>query len=329
MYCPSGLSSGIDAAPGAKKITSMHRLPDMSPDLMASIGPADPSFVVWETPAGVAPSRVVAAVPHAGRRYPPELLNASRVPLDQMRFLEDACVDLLATGLPARGIPVLVSCVARAFVDLNRAEDELDPLMFADWAEGGPRQAESLRALPSARVAAGLGCLPRIAADGRDFYRRKLTRAEARARLDTVYRPYHQHLARRLAETHAVWGEAILLDLHSMPSRLNGAPVAADFVLGNRHGASCAEWVTSAVEASLQRCGFRVARNMPYAGGHVTQLHGQPHRHRHALQVEVSRALYLDETRLRPTAGVDRVRQALAEAVSVLTGLAPPQAHAP
>jgi len=310
----------------------MQSPPPSPSELLTSVGSASPAFTLWSPPAGRAATRVVAAVAHAGRRYPPELLAASRLSLEHLRQLEDAYVDVLARDLPQVGVPVLVSDVARAFVDLNRAEDEIDPLMIADWekdlphsdwAEGGLRHTIQLAAQPSARVAAGLGCLPKIAADGRELYRRKLTRAEARARLDTVYQPYHRRLAALIADTHSVWGEAILLDLHSMPSRLNGKPIGADIVLGNRHGATCAEWVTQAVEACFSTAGFRVARNAPYAGGHVTQMHGAPHRRRHALQIEVCRSLYLDESNLKLTRGVDRVRQCLTEAARLLTGLEP------
>lgn len=260
-------------------------------------------------------SRVVAAVAHAGRRYPPELLSATRLTLPVLRQFEDAYVDVLAAGVTATGASLLIAEVARAWVDLNRAEDELDPTMFADWAEGGV----TLQSRPSARVQAGLGTLPRVGPDGRDIYRRKLSQADAQERLASVYRPYHETLASLVRQAREAHGEVVLLDLHSMPSRLHGKPAGVDAVIGNRQGTSAAEWVTARVEDTLTAHGLKVVRNTPYAGGHVTGLHGEPHRQRHAIQIELNRALYMDEPSLtlrrdhgRVAAAIQAVAAALA-----------------
>ena len=278
------------------------------------IGPPVPAFS-WRP--GHLETALVCASPHSGRRYPMELIGACRAPVASLRRLEDAYVDLLAEDAPFAGAGLLCAEVARAYVDLNREETELDPVMFCDWAEGGivpaPRQ--------SPRVAAGLGCLPRVGVDGREIYRRKLTRAEAAERLEGVYRPYHQRLADEMRQTATANGFAVLLDLHSMPSHVHGRPIGADMVIGDRYGASCAPVVIETAERLLRAAGFSVRRNSPYAGGHVTAMHGAPRRGRHVLQLEINRALYMDEATLEPHDGFARVRAALGDLFGALIGM--------
>ncbi len=253
---------------------------------------------------------LVFASPHSGRRYPPELLASTRISLISLRRSEDAYVDELFAGAAAHGAAVLSATVARAYLDLNRDATELDPDMFE---ERPPHVMSS-----SARVQAGLGAIPRITGDGQSIYRRKLSLAEAERRLATIYRPYHAILADLLMETRAQFGCAILVDCHSMPSSARGAH-SPDIVLGDRFGASCHPSVTALAEATLRRLGYRVARNSPFAGGHTTQIHGRPAQQTHALQIEINRALYLDERTLERTQGFARVRadmSRLAEALS-------------
>jgi N-formylglutamate amidohydrolase len=255
-------------------------------------------------------SPLLFASPHSGRRYPADLLASTRISLISLRRSEDAYVDELFAGAAAHGAAVLSATVARAYVDLNRDADELDPEMFEERPP---------RALPAtARVQAGLGAIPRITGDGQSIYRRKLSLAEAERRIAAVYRPYHALLAGLIAETRDQFGCAIVVDCHSMPSSARGAH-SPDIVLGDRFGASCHPSVTALAEATLRRLGYRVARNAPFAGGHTTQLYGRPGAGAHALQVEISRALYLDERTLERTSGFTRVRadmSRLAEALS-------------
>ena len=128
-------------------------------------------------------------------------------------------------------------------------------------------------------------------------------------------------LANLVAETKVLFGCAVLVDCHSMPSSARGAH-APDIVLGDRFGASCHASVTALVEATLRRSGYRVARNTPFAGGHTTQTYGRPSQRLHALQIEINRALYIDERTLERTTGFTRVRgdmSRLAEALSAAT----------
>ncbi len=266
----------------------------------------------------------VFASPHSGRSYPDSLLARTRLDATTLRRSEDAFVDELFAGAIDMGAPLLAAQFPRAFLDVNRGPAELDVGMF-DSALGVPVDA------PSARVTAGLGVIPRIVRDGAEIYRGKLKSGEADARLEQLYRPYHRALAALMEETRAQFGMAILIDCHSMPSALS----VPDIVLGDRYGASAAPALTAHAEAAFLRAGFSVARNSPYAGGHSTVLYGRVGSGWHALQIEINRALYLDEERIakRPTFDMLRVRlmramQALVELPQSLRALPPslPQA---
>lgn len=270
----------------------------------------EPPFVLIEPLRRTAP--LIFASPHSGRRYPPELLADARVSLISLRRSEDAYVDELFAGAAAHGAAVLSASVGRAYVDLNRDAAELDPEMFDERPPPSPQNN-------SARVQAGLGAIPRISGDGQTIYRRKLALSEADRRINTVHRPYHAMLQNLVAETKEQFGCAVLIDCHSMPNNSRGAH-APDIVLGDRFGASCHPSVTALVEATLRRQGYRVARNTPFAGGHTTQSYGRPAARVHAIQIEINRALYVDERTLERTNGYARVRgdmTRLAEALSV------------
>jgi N-formylglutamate amidohydrolase len=184
----------------------------------------------------------------------------------------------------------------RAFLDPNREPFELDPGMFAD-------------ALPSFvktrtdRVRAGFGTIARVVSTGAEIYRERLCFAEAEARVRTLYQPYHEALERLIETTLERFGAALIIDCHSMPSiggpsdKDPGQP-RTDIVLGDRHGTSCAPHITALAESTLRRLGYKVARNDPYAGAHTLIRYGRPDRHVHALQIELNRALYVDEARL-------------------------------
>lgn len=269
----------------------------------------EPPFVLIEPLRRTTP--LIFASPHSGRRYPAELLADARVSLISLRRSEDAYVDELFAGAAAHGACVLSGTVARAYVDLNRDPAELDPEMFDERPPPSPQSN-------SARVQAGLGAIPRISGDGQTIYRRKLALSEAERRISSVHRPYHALLQNLVTETKEQFGCAVLIDCHSMPNNARGAH-APDVVLGDRFGASCHPSVTALAEATLRRLGYRVARNTPFAGGHTTQSYGRPAAHVHALQIEINRALYVDERTLERTNGYARVRAdmtRLAEALS-------------
>lgn len=254
---------------------------------------------------------LVIASPHSGREYPPAFLAASRLSLAQLRRAEDAFVDKLLDGI--EGVPVLRARHGRAFLDLNRAEDELDPAMFDALAPLVPRHTD--------RVAAGLGVLPRVAAQGMDIYRRRIPGTEAEARLAALHRPWHARIAELLARAKARHGYAILLDCHSMPRPAGTLP--PQIVLGDRFGTSAAPELVDVMERHFVAAGWRVARNAPYAGGHTTEFHAAAAAGIHAVQIEIDRNLYMDTQRLAQHEGFAKVAEQLTGLVKMLVGYAP------
>jgi len=252
----------------------------------------------------------VFASPHSGRRYPASLLERTQLDTTTLRRSEDAFVDELFAGAVGLGAPLLAAHFPRAFLDVNRSMAELDAAMF-DGALDVPVDT------PSPRVTAGLGVIPRIVRDRAEIYRGKLDRREADSRLTALYKPYHQALAALMEETRVRFGVAVLIDCHSMPSALS----VPDIVLGDRYGASASPQLTARAEAALVREGFSVARNTPYAGGHTTTLYGRVASGCHALQIEINRALYLDEDRIAKRLSFDSVRTRLTRAMRTLTAI--------
>jgi len=272
----------------------------------------EPPFVLIEPIRRTAP--LIFASPHSGRRYPADLLANCRIGLLSLRRTEDAYVDELFAGAAAHGACVLSAQIARAYVDLNRDPAELDLDMFDE------RPAQS-GAKASARVQAGLGAIPRISGDGQSIYRRKLAWSDGQHRIAAIHRPYHGMLQNLVDETKALFGCSVLIDCHSMPSSARGAQ-APDIVLGDRFGASCHPSVTALVEATLRKLGYRVARNTPFAGGHTTQSYGRPSHRTHALQIEINRALYVDERTLERTNGYARIRADMGRLAEALAAAA-------
>lgn len=263
--------------------------------------PFDKPFEVFE-PSGAA-NRLVFNSPHSGRAYPRCLLGDSRLDERGLRRSEDFLVDALFSHASVIGAPLLVAHFPRAYLDVNREPYELDPRMF----DGRLPTFANTRSL---RVAGGLGTVPRIVGDGHEIYRRRLPVAEAMMRIETIYRPYHATLRRLVERAKACFGEAVLIDCHSMPSASLGADHAArpDIVLGDRYGASCAPQIVDLAQDIFESLGYVVARNRPYAGGFITEHYGQPASGGHALQVEINRALYMDEAALAPNDGFEGVK---------------------
>jgi len=247
---------------------------------------------------------VVVASPHSGATYPADFLAQAALPVAALRRAEDAFVDELFRSAPALGMPLLAARFPRSYVDANREPYELDPGMF----EGPLPRPLNHR---TTRVAAGLGMIPRVAASGEAIYRGRVPSDEIEYRLETCWRPYHTALSMAVERTYSVFGGALLVDAHSMPSSASGIGLRdreqrIDIVLGDNHGEACAPHVVDHVDRFLSANGLRVLRNQPYAGGFTTQRYGRPALGRHALQIEINRALYMDEARHErlPTFGV-------------------------
>ncbi len=263
----------------------------MPPDTAHAVEP--PIEVVQPTQL-TAP--LVFSSPHSGSFYPPGFIAASRLDPVMLRRSEDAFVDELFAGAPEAGAPLLKARFPRAFIDPNREPYELDPGMFADALPTWVNRA-------SPRVGAGLGTIARVVANGAEIYRGKLAFAEAEARIEALYRPYHNALAALLDATVERFGRVLLIDCHSMPAvggpmdRDPGKP-RVDFVLGDAHGVSCARPVMDWAEARLRSFGYTVSRNDPFAGGFITRHYGRPATGRHTLQIEINRRLYMEEDRI-------------------------------
>lgn len=289
----------------------MDRLSEPAVSQPPSPAPPDgfPAAVRVHRPSGAAGWLVVASA-HSGRHYPQEMVAASRLDPHALRRSEDAFVDALFADAPLLGAPLVTTDYARAFVDLNRARDEIDPLLF-DGVDASQPGARSLR------VVAGLGVVPRSVGDGEGIYARRLPWAEAARRLALVYDPYHDALAATLDAARSQHGASLLLDCHSMPRAATG-PNGPDVVLGDRFGAACAPQVTATAAAVLREAGLVVARNAPYAGGHATGLHGRPAFASQALQIEINRGLYLVEGALTLKPSFAALRTVMAQLVTAL-----------
>ena len=231
---------------------------------------------------------------HSGTHYPDRFLKLIRLDRMSIRQSEDTHVDELFGRAPNLGALFLRACFPRAYLDVNREPYELDPQMFD---EALPQHLKT----DSPRVAAGLGTLARVVAENKPIYREPLSFADAQMRIEGIYRPYHATLQKLLGETLNRFGVAILIDCHSMP-KLTGTTRGAtpDVVLGDRFGATCDRAIVNEIENFFTEAGLNVVRNKPYAGGYITRSYGKPDFAIHALQIEISRHLYMsEETRLK------------------------------
>jgi N-formylglutamate amidohydrolase len=262
---------------------------------------------------------LVFSSPHSGRDYPAAFVAESRLDPQSLRRSEDSFVDELFASVVNWGAPLLSARFPRAYCDPNREPYELDPAMFSGQL---PHYANTR----SPRVVAGLGTIARVVATGAEIYKGKLPVAEVERRVGLYYRPYHRRLAALLEETRLRFGWSLLVDCHSMPSI--GGPMdrdvglsRVDVVLGDCYGASCAPVITEVVEDAFRQRGYRVVRNTPYAGGFTTRNYGQPRHHSHALQIEINRALYMDEAQHSKLPSFSRLAADLEGVVAALAGL--------
>lgn len=248
---------------------------------------------------------VIVASPHSGRHYPWSFIRRTVLDERAIRSSEDAFVDMLVAEAPALGAPLLAAEYPRAFVDLNRSNDELDPAVI----EGVRRSAVN------PRISSGLGVIPRVVAGGRVIYRGKLSRTEAEERIEKVWQPYHSCLEGLVRESLEDCGESVLLDFHSMPHEaldaMSRGPGQArpDVVLGDRFGASAAVAIVDRLEAGFAAAGLVVSRNSPFAGAYIAQNYGRPSRGRHAVQIEIDRSLYMNEQLIRPNGNFQSVKK--------------------
>lgn len=255
-----------------------------------SDGEVSPPFIITEPAVWRAP--IIFNSPHSGSVYPGEFLAASRIDLPTLRRSEDSFMDELIGALGDRGFPVACVNFPRSYVDVNREPYELDPRMFNG-------RLPSFANTRSMRVAGGLGTIPRVVGDGQEIYRERLGVDDALGRIELLYKPYHRALRRLINKAHHLFGVAILVDCHSMPSVgiSRDEPPRPDVVIGDRYGTSCAPILRDGIEETFSALGYSIARNKPYAGGFITEHYGNPASGLHTIQIELNRAVYMDERR--------------------------------
>ena len=260
----------------------------------------DPPFEILEPIEWRSP--VVFNSPHSGRVYPPAFLAAARLDLATLRRSEDSFVDELFAGVVRRGHPLMRAHFPRCYVDVNREPYELDPRMF----DG---RLPSFANTRSMRVAGGLGTVARVVGEAQEIYHERLPVSEALRRIEGLYKPYHRALRRLMSGIHRDFGAAVLVDCHSMPSAVGAKDdrPRADVVIGDRYGTSCVGAVADTMEETLRGLGYSVNRNKPYAGGFITEHYGNPASGLHSVQLEVNRALYMDERRFERAASFVRL----------------------
>jgi len=260
-------------------------------------------------------SAVVFASPHSGRNYPAAFIRQSRLDRLNLRRSEDAFIDEAFIAAPDFGAPLLRAHFPRAYVDANRSPWELDPSMFSD-------PLPDYVTTQSPRIAAGLGTIPKIVANGEPIYAGKLSFKQALQRMQQHYLPYHHALRKLVSDTQEQFGGCLLVDCHSMPSLGNRqGQKLADIIIGDGHGNACAKEIIDHVMSLFRSFGYTVALNKPYAGGYTTRHYGQPKAGLHTFQIEINRALYMDEKKIERGPGLANLIRNVRQLIDALTSI--------
>ncbi len=259
---------------------------------------------------------VVFSSPHSGRCWPRAFVEQSPLSFEALRLSEDFLVDRLFAAAPDHGFWLYAAQRPRAWLDLNRDPRELDPEMFA---EPLPPYA----VIESERVQAGLGVIPRIVAEGKEIHARPLTWREAKRRLSEGYYPWHMGLQALLEGLRRRWGQAVLVDCHSMPASAarSMTPLGGrkpHIILGDGEGRSCSPLLMDTLHDLFAREGYTVSRNRVYTGGFITRHYGLEGLGFHAIQIEINRELYMEEGVCRTTAGFERLKAAIERVLAAL-----------
>jgi N-formylglutamate deformylase len=260
-------------------------------------------------------SGVVFALPHSGRDYGVSFLNQSILDKISIRSSEDAFLDQLIDGIEKYGAPKIVANAPRAFIDLNRSTDELDPALISGIKNN----------IRNPRISSGLGVIPRVVSHGREIYRGKLSLEQAQSRIKYYWKPYHKDLANLLKRAQSIYGQSLLIDMHSMPheavSTQSSFIRAPEIIVGDRFGMSSDPEFTNLIVSILKQHGFRVAKNTPFAGAFITKHHGKIKERTHAIQLEIDRSLYMDEERISPNSGFKKLKSKLFPALIQISSL--------
>ena len=260
-------------------------------------------------------SGVVFALPHSGRDYGVSFLNQSILDKISIRSSEDAFLDQLIDGIEKYGAPKIIANAPRAFIDLNRSTDELDPALISGIKNN----------IRSPRISSGLGVIPRVVSHGKEIYRGKLSLEQAQSRIEYYWKPYHRDLANLLKRAQSIYGQSLLIDMHSMPheavSTQSSFIKAPEIVVGDRFGMSSDPEFTNLIVSILKQHGFRVAKNTPFAGAFITKHHGKIKDRTHAIQLEIDRSLYMDEEQISPNSGFEKLKSQLFPALIQISSL--------
>lgn len=260
-------------------------------------------------------SGVVFALPHSGRDYGVSFLNQSILDQLSIRSSEDAFLDQLIDGIEKYGAPKIIANAPRAFIDLNRSTDELDPALISGIKNN----------IKNPRISSGLGVIPRVVSHGKEIYRGKLSFEQAQSRIKYYWKPYHTDLSNLLQRSQSVFGQSLLIDIHSMPheavSMQSSFIKPPEIVVGDRFGMSSDPEFTNLVISILKQHEFKVAKNTPFAGAFITKHHGKVKKRIHALQLEIDRSLYMDEEKISPNSEFEELKTRLFPALIQISSL--------
>jgi len=260
-------------------------------------------------------SGVVFALPHSGRDYGLSFLNQSILDQLSIRSSEDAFLDQLIDGIEKYGAPKIIANAPRAFIDLNRSTDELDPALISGIKNN----------MRNPRISSGLGVIPRVVSHGKEIYRGKLSFEQAQSRIKYYWKPYHTDLSNLLQRSQSVFGQSLLIDIHSMPheavSTQSSFIKPPEIVVGDRFGMSSDPEFTNLVISILKQHKFKVAKNTPFAGAFITKHHGKVKKRIHALQLEIDRSLYMDEEKISPNSEFEELKTRLFPALIQISSL--------
>ena len=260
-------------------------------------------------------SGVVFALPHSGRDYGVSFLNQSILDQLSIRSSEDAFLDQLIDGIEKYGAPKIIANAPRAFIDLNRSTDELDPALISGIKNN----------IKNPRISSGLGVIPRVVSHGKEIYRGKLSFEQAQSRIKYYWKPYHTDLSNLLQRSQSVFGQSLLIDIHSMPheavSTQSSFIKPPEIVVGDRFGMSSDPEFTNLVISILKQHEFKVAKNTPFAGAFITKHHGKVKKRIHALQLEIDRSLYMDEEKILPNSEFEELKTRLFPALIQISSL--------
>jgi N-formylglutamate deformylase len=266
--------------------------------------------VLWRRDPQAAEVPLVFDSPHSGSHYPGNFRFCC--PFDVLRTAEDTYVDELYAAAPELGATLIAAVFPRSYLDPNRAVDDLDTALIDEpW----PSPLK-----PSHRTRAGLGLVRRVARTGTPIYDRKLSISEILARVEQYHVPYHRVLDEACSRLHGKFGVVWHVNCHSMPSQRSAKKggQCADFVLGDRDGTTCEPGFTDFVAGVLRARGYTVRINEVYKGVEIVKRQGRPAERRHSLQIEVDRALYMNQKTLEKSEGFARLQTDITHLIDAL-----------